>query len=83
MKAATVLEPKWLCESCDEIHDDEEDARDCCPTQISEVFLCPICQMSFYVEIDALNCHDFDPNGPPPPPTPAELEAAGQMRLLP
>lgn len=35
------------------------------------------------IEDEAIDCCGFDPDAPPPPPSTAELEAAGQMRLLP
>ena len=75
------LEPKYECGECGEIHDDEDEARYCCPPSVKEVFVCPLCEIYHKEEADALDCCGFDPDGPPPPPTAEELERAGQQRL--
>lgn len=78
-----VLEDAWRCNECGTVHNDEEEAYDCCRPTISEGYLCPICKKFHLSDEEAIECHGWDPLGPPPPPTPDELEAAGQMRLLP
>lgn len=83
MNATSTLTPKYKCCECGDLHDDLDDARECCVPRVEEVFLCPICQAPHNEEEDAIDCCGFDPDGPPPPPSAAELEAAGQMRLLP
>jgi len=77
------LKPKYKCCECDETHDYVDDARECCAPRVEEAFLCPICQAPHNEEVDATDCCGFDPDGPPPPPSAVELEAAGQLRLLP
>lgn len=79
----STLEPKWRCDECGEIHDTEDDAHECCSPEVTEGYLCPVCR-TFHLEEDgALECCGYDPDGPLPPPSAEELEAAGQMRLFP
>ena len=75
------MEPmrKWKCSACDELHDNEDDARECCPPSINEVYVCPVCGSDFPFYPDALMCCDCEDRTP----TTAELEQAGQMRILP
>lgn len=80
-KKPNIIAPKWKCPDCGELHDDEYDARECCPPQVWAAFVCPICTEEHRDEIAAIDCCGFDPDAPPPPPSAAELEAAGQMRL--
>ena len=77
-----ALKSVFKCGECGEIHDEENEAVECCQPNISEGFLCPVCQEFFFDEESALACHEVDEDFVPPP-TAAELEAAGQMRLLP
>jgi hypothetical protein len=74
---------KYKCCECGEVLDDVDKARYCCHPRVDEVFMCPICQSPHDLEEFALDCCGFDPDGPPPPPSAAELEAAGQLRLVP
>lgn len=76
-----ALAAKWQCCECDEVHDYEEDALECCRPGIREIYECPVCADIHDCSGDALACCGHDPDGPPRPPTAAELEAAGQMRL--
>lgn len=76
------LQSKYKCPRCDELHDDYDEALECCELNIAEVWLCPVCQDQFGDEEMAIECCGVDPDGPPPPPTAAELEAAGQTRLF-
>jgi len=81
--SARTLEVKHKCDSCGEIHDSEDCARDCCPNYTSEVFVCPVCNDYFKKSEDALQCwqecesEEENKTGPSGP----ELEAQGQMRL--
>ena len=72
----------WRCEECFETHDNEDDARECCPVRVAEGYGCPVCG-EFYLDSDAAVecCSDADPDAPFVP-QPAELEAAGQQRLF-
>jgi len=72
---------KWRCEECKELHDDEDDARDCCRPSIREVFVCPVCASVCDDEDDALDCCQFD-DSEPPRVSAAELERQGQTRLF-
>ncbi|MBS1143389.1 MAG: hypothetical protein H6R14_795 [Proteobacteria bacterium] len=76
------LDPKYQCCECGDIHDDEDDARECCAPRIKEVFVCPQCKEVFDDEDEAIECCDL-PEGFEIRPSLIELEAAGQMRLLP
>ena len=76
------IESKWRCDNCGLLHDDEYYARDCCPNEISEVFVCPLCSDTHCRDSEALECCGYDPDAGPPPPTPAQLEAMGQLRLI-
>lgn len=79
----TKLEMAWKCHECGEIHENEDDAYDCCRPEVSEGYLCPECGEFHRREQNALDCCEHDQDAPPPPPTAAELEAAGQQRLIP
>ncbi|KIO49624.1 hypothetical protein [Nitrosospira sp. NpAV] len=76
-----IIEPKWKCGECGDLHDDEDEARECCEPSVFEVYVCPTCGEEHSAEAEAIDCCNFDPDGPPPPPSAEELEAAGQMRL--
>ena len=72
----------WLCDSCDARHKSEFDAMYCCQPSITSGYVCPICE-AFYTEEDqASDCCKTEPEEPRLP-TAEELEAAGQVRLLP
>ena len=76
-------EQMWQCGRCDELHDDEYAAHECC-SQVCEVWICPTCGKDHDTRNDALICADRDADaGVVVLPTPLELEAAGQLRLLP
>lgn len=79
----TEIKMKFRCNSCDELHDIEDDALDCCSPGYEERYICPLCNADHMMAEDALACCGFDPDGPPPPPSVAELEAHGQQRLIP
>jgi len=77
---------KWACGVCDDVHDDERDAEDCCHPSPFEVWECPECEDTHDTEKEAELCcgaeegEEQDPLRLPPQHV---LESAGQMRLLP
>lgn len=71
----------WRCNECLAAYTDEDEALDCCQPTISEGFICPTCRTFHKGEEAAIDCCGWSPEDPPPRPTHAELEAAGQMRL--
>lgn len=80
------LTPQYQCPECDELHEDHDDAVECCWRKyVHAVYLCPICKRVNHSKEGAIDCHGWEPPDPDAPymPTPAELEAAGQLRLLP
>lgn len=77
-----TIEAKWRCNECQEVHNDEEEALECCRPSVSEVYFCPVCDKDCLTEQDAIECCDFDPEGPPPMASMAEREAAGQLRFF-
>lgn len=76
-----LIEPKFVCDNCDELHDDEDDAYSCCKPSIHEVYCCPICNYKNDTEADAIDCCGFDPDGTTPRVSAAELEKHGQLRI--
>ena len=76
------LTPKFRCDECKEIHDEEDEARECCQPIVDEVYECPLCKEIHDNEQRAIECCGYDPDGPPPPPSAAELERMGQQRLF-
>lgn len=73
----------WRCNECGTPHEDEYDAKDCCQPSITEGYICAVCAEFHVAEDVAIDCcADIDLDGPRLP-TPRELEAAGQLRLLP
>lgn len=83
MKAIAEVPEAWRCNECMTVYDNEDDAVECCQPRVTEGYICPVCG-SFHMNADrAVDCCGFDPDAPPPPPSAEELEAAGQMRLMP
>ncbi|WP_219117119.1 hypothetical protein [Janthinobacterium sp. UMAB-56] len=81
----SLIETRWKCGSCGDIHEDESDAHECCQPSVSEVYICPVCGAWHRGEDAAQECcpnegEDGDAEGCSP--TAAELEAQGQMRLI-
>lgn len=75
------LEIVYQCDGCGGIHEYEDDAESCCRPDVIKGYQCPECAEFHTTETDALNCcREADTT---PIITPAELEAAGQQRLLP
>lgn len=73
----------WQCDECCSDYDNEDDARECCPTKVIEGYICPVCKKFHDDAAEAIDCCDWNPDGPPPPLSALELEAAGQLRLIP
>ena len=73
-----IIETKWQCGRCNELHDDEDEAIECCRPSIHEVFICPACKDSHSSMEEAISCCDTDPEEPgkciviPPVPMPIE-----------
>lgn len=72
----------WQCDRCGDVHDDEDDARACCAPDVIAGYTCPLCATFHTGDAAALECCGWDPDKPIPP-TALELEAAGQLRLIP
>lgn len=72
---------RFQCGECLGIYDDIDDAYECCRPEVREVVICPTCESPHADEEEAAACCEFDPDAPPPRPSAAELEAAGQLRL--
>ncbi len=75
---------KFQCPSCGEVHDKEHQAENCCIPEAEEVTMweCTECGEAHDDREHAhLCCWDEESDLEPLPPTPQELEAAGQMRL--
>ncbi len=72
---------KYQCNQCDDLHDDADEAMECCP-HISEIYACGHCHECFGHNEGAAEscCDDVDPDALPIT-SHAELEAAGQLRL--
>ena len=73
---------KWICGRCDKSHDYEEDAAECCRPDIFENWICSSCGEYHEVEGYALDCCR-EVIIVEEKVTAADLEKAGQMRLLP
>lgn len=50
------IDPKYSCDNCGDVHDDSDDAFDCCKPTISEFYRCPFCHEDYQGHVDALNC---------------------------
>ena len=80
---------RWLCGECGETHDDEDLAVDCFeshhyPPDVHPLYVCPTCDQDYDTEDLARECMaEHIERESATPPTSAELEAAGQQRLLP
>lgn len=71
---------KWVCNKCNAVHDTQDDARECCAPKVCKVYVCPGCHMLHDSPDDALSCCG---DALPSLPTADELEASGQMRIVP
>lgn len=76
---------KWVCDECGELHDDEDDARECCQPLVREVYQCPICSEHYYRKVEAMDCIEECESNQETKAYMAskeELEMQGQQRLL-
>jgi hypothetical protein len=48
--------PKYRCDSCLDVHDDSDDALNCCKPSITEFYKCPFCHEEHDGHVDAINC---------------------------
>lgn len=46
----------WRCEECAEIHNWEDEARECCAPEITELYGCPDCDAVHDDEGEAIDC---------------------------
>lgn len=77
----SAVREMWQCSECGELHGYEDDAQECCRPDVKRVFVCTECESDYATEEEASACcADAEE---PVPPSAEELEAAGQMRLLP
>ena len=54
--------PMWQCSGCNELHEDEDDAENCCRPEVYEVWRCDSCGKRHDEELEAENCcaeHDL------------------------
>ena len=72
----------WRCDECDTVHEDEDAARECCQPRTSSGYTCEDCGTFHLMKETAIACCQDEPEEPHTP-TGEELEAAGQLRLLP
>ena len=76
-----IRSTKYRCTECGELHTWEDDAKSCCAPEVREVvtWVCDECgDETDDEDIARYCCMDEDIVLPP---TPAQLEAAGQQRL--
>lgn len=77
----------YVCDACDAEHEYHHDAEDCCRPEVYTQWKCMGCDDLFGSEDQAQECHerhlDQQLIGGFRQPTPQELEAAGQQRLIP
>lgn len=76
------LKPKYRCDECSELHDDEDSAGECCAPSVTTVWTCPECEAEYNRARNADECCADEENKSPRV-SPLELEAAGQCRLFP
>lgn len=46
----------YQCGACREIHDDEDDAKECCKPTVTTLFVCPVCEKHHDDADPALTC---------------------------
>lgn len=56
-----VIQTKWECQNCYDLHDSEDEAIECCPPEVQEVFICPKCGETNRTEDEAIECCKTDP----------------------
>lgn len=74
------LRTKYRCGACKTVHKDEDSAFLCCLPAITEIYECPACGKDHDKRHKAVECCS-DPRKSEL--SPVELEAIGQIRLIP
>jgi len=71
----------YRCGLCDEVHEHEDQAQECCAPRVSEVWVCETCESTNWCLAEADACCPAD--GPEAyRRRVVELEACGQQRLV-
>lgn len=50
------IEEKWVCGECAQLHDDEDEAIECCRPCVTHIFICPECGEHCDTEDKAREC---------------------------
>ncbi|WP_416363197.1 hypothetical protein [Pseudomonas sp. NFX183] len=50
----------YRCGECREIHDDEDEARECCMPAVYTLYVCPVCAENHDQAEDAMSCCNAD-----------------------
>lgn len=58
--ASSRIKARWRCGECNDVHDDEDGARECCMPTIHEIYTCPVCNKDHDDEDIANECCGFD-----------------------
>ena len=79
-----TIKARYRCHGCAELHEDDWDAQNCCPPE--KVYACSVCDQDYFLPDDAESCcPEEEGNDPDALPfiSHVELEALGQLRLIP
>lgn len=73
----------FICGGCQEQHDDEDSALECCQPEVYSFWVCPVCGDEHEEEKEARDCcaEELERRGPYWC-DPLELEKHGQQRLF-
>lgn len=55
---------QYQCTKCESHHEKWEWARDCCPTDITDIYICAACKQWHFDEADAEACCTEQPDQP-------------------
>ena len=55
----------WRCDECGEVHDNEDDAQDCCRPDVSEGYTCSECHAFHLAAASARDCCPVDSDDDP------------------
>lgn len=58
--ATSRIKVRFKCGECAEVHDYEDDARECCRPTVHEIYTCPVCNKDHECEDQAGACCGFD-----------------------
>lgn len=56
MSMTRVVVCKWECGACNELHDHEHEAEQCCAPDVSRCWVCPACDRAYSAKKDAEDC---------------------------